>query len=117
MATKNFLFLAALCLLCACFSRSALMTRDSFDEIQIGANFADVQECSGKPYATCCKSDGTKEYEYVERIKIGQQLVAENHYIIIVLNDQVVGKRFSQTKPTIFRSVYDDEPDFNTYSY
>lgn len=115
MAAK--ILLIALCCLCGCFSRSAVMTHESFDDIQIGATYASVMECAGKPYATHCRKDGTKEYEYIERIKIGQQLVAENHYFIIVLDDQVVGKRFSETKPSIFRSVYDDEPDFNTYSY
>ncbi len=93
------------------------MTRESFDDVQIGANMDSVKEKVGKPYSVHSKKDGTKEYEYIERIKIGQQLVSENHYFLIVLNGQVVGKRFSETKPSIYRSVYEDEPDFNTYSY
>ena len=119
MATKIYLVAFLICsvLLCGCFTRSAMMTRESFDDIQIGTSMATVKERVGKPYATHNKKDGSKEYEYVERIKIGQQLVSENHYFLIVVGDQVVGKRFSETTPSIFRSVYDDEPDFNTYSY
>src|SRR5689334_15452139 len=84
------LFIAVLCLT-GCFSRSAAMTSESYSMVQVGASVDSLSAEVGKPYAIHIKEGGIKEYEYVERIRNGRNLVVENHYFLLVQDGKVVG--------------------------
>lgn len=85
---------AALCLwLSACGTGSALVTMNSFDEVPVGASSAEVVELLGEPYAIHKQSNGTVEYEYIERITAGPRNFEERHYFLIFKEDRVVSRR------------------------
>lgn len=121
MATDNLkklfplLFIVVFCL-AGCFSNSSMMTYDSYDQVKVGTSIADIREQLGRPYAIHHK-DGQEEYEYVERIGAGNNLVAENHYFLIVQNGKVVGKYMTREKPPAYDLIYQDEPNYPGYNY
>jgi hypothetical protein len=76
------------------------MTMGDFHEIPIGASEQEVIASVGKPYAIRQKKDGSVEYEYIERIKIGYRDAEERHYLIIMKDGVVVSKTIKQSSPT-----------------
>lgn len=109
------LCLFSLLLLCACFSRSAVMTADSFDTIQMGTSIAVVESQMGRPYKIHSKGGNREEYEYIERIDMGQCLVSENHYFLIVVNGEVVGKYITREKSPSYDLIYMEDPNHPCY--
>src|SRR3989304_3438945 len=91
-----------------CFTRPTLMTRESYDEIYLGTPLKEVKERVGTPYQVRSLGGGKEEYEYVERIDIGNRLVMENHYFLILMEGQVISKRFSQQRPPAYDIIYYD---------
>lgn len=119
MATDNLkkmvpLFIALL-FLTSCFSRSSMMTYETFDQVQVGTSLADLQSQIGQPYAIHHKESGD-EYEYVERINAGNSIIAENHYFLIVQNGKVIGKYMNRERPPAYDLIYQKEPNYPTYS-
>jgi hypothetical protein len=112
---KSFFLVVFLCLLSSCFSRTSMMTRETFDDIAIGTFINEVEEKVGSPYDVHSIEGGKEEYEYIERIDMGNQLISENHYFLIVLNGQVIGKRMSTEKPPNYNLMYQEDP--NHYKY
>ncbi|MBS0607172.1 MAG: hypothetical protein KF898_10835 [Parachlamydiales bacterium] len=112
---KKTLTIFALMLLTACFSRSAAMTGENFDNIQIGTSIASVQSQVGKPYKIHSKGGNKEEYEYIERIDMGQCLVSENHYFLIVVNGQVTGKYIKREKSPSYDLIYIEDPNHPCY--
>ncbi|MBS0626022.1 MAG: hypothetical protein JSS32_08235 [Verrucomicrobia bacterium] len=98
---KRILFLA-LAMLGACGTGGALMTMNSFYEIPVGASSSDIVQQVGPPYAIHKKSDGTVEYEYIERINASARNLEERHYYIILKDDRVVSKRVKHTSPPAY---------------
>lgn len=105
---KSDLIVAVLLLCSACASHSALMTYAEYVELPVGTTITQV----GQPYAIHKKKDGTEEYEYIERIDSGNNIVAENHYFLIVREGKVVGKRMSREKPPAYDLIYQEEPNY-----
>jgi hypothetical protein len=106
--------LLALLFLAACFSRPALMTYNDYDNIQLGTPIAQVQQEIGKPYAIHHK-DGVDEYEYIERIDTGNNIIAENHYFLIVEDGRVTGKYITRERPPAYDLIYQEEPNYPSY--
>ncbi len=107
----NGALLISLTALTACFSRPALMTHSDYDNIQLGTSIAQVQSEIGKPYSIHHK-DGVDEYEYIERIDSGNNLIAENHYFLIVEDGKVTGKYMTREKPPAYDLIYQEEPNY-----
>jgi hypothetical protein len=105
-------FLLSLLLLTSCFTRPALMTHESFDDIQLGTSISEVKEKVGKPYAVRVKGAGKEEYEYIERMDLGQALIYENHYYLTIIDGKVISKRFTQERPPAFDFIYTDDPNY-----
>ena len=103
----KFLFLIVL----AACSHTAMMTRPNYEEITIGSSVSDVKAKVGTPYSIRKQADGTEEYEYIERIPLGTEVVQENHYYLIIKNGQVVSKRMNQQTPPAYDLIYDDDPN------
>lgn len=86
-------------MLASCGTSGALMTMHSFADIPIGASSEEVKNQVGEPYATHKKSDGTVEYEYIERINASARNLEERHYYLILKDGKVVSKRVKQSSP------------------
>jgi hypothetical protein len=70
-----------------------------------------MEQRVGSPYQIRNLKDGEKEYEYIERITMGDEVVEENHYFIIVQDGKVKGKRTTQQTPPAYDLIYDDNPN------
>ena len=119
MATNHvrslFLFLNMLFFLSSCFSRPALMTYSDYDKVEIGTPIAKLKSEIGKPYAIHAKEEGTEEYEYIERIDSGNNLVAENHYFLISKDGKVIGKYMTRERPPAYDLIYQEEPNYQGF--
>lgn len=119
MVTNNMrsllLLIIALFSLTACFSRPALMTYTDYDKVELGTSIAKLQSDIGKPYAIHSKEGGSEEYEYIERIDTGNNIVAENHYFLIVQDGKVVGKYMNRERPPAYDLIYQEEPNYPGY--
>ncbi len=102
--------LSCLCL-CGCFSRSQVMTRGNFDTIQVGSSVADFEQKVGVPYRVRKLPNGCLDYEYIERINMGQETIEENHYYLRVKNGKVIAKRINQELPPAYDLIYDGDPN------
>lgn len=76
-----------------------VVTMEAFYEVPIGTSPLEVVAYLGEPYAIHKRADGTLEYEYIERIKIGARDAEERHYFILIKDGQVVSKRVKQSGP------------------
>lgn len=108
------IFLVLICLT-GCYSRGSMMTYNTYDQVQIGTSITDLKSDIGRPYAIHQK-DGSEEYEYVERINAGNNLIAENHYFLIVQNGKVIGKYMTRERPPAYDLIYQEEPNYPGYS-
>ncbi len=96
----------------ACFSRPSLMTYSDYDKVEMGSSITKIETEIGKPYAVHTKKDGSQEYEYIERIDSGNNIVAENHYFLIIQDGKVIGKYMSREKPPAYDLIYQEEPNY-----
>lgn len=94
---KKIAWILALLSSCAMGSRSVSM--DSFYQVELDASKTQVVDQLGKPYAIRSFTDGSIEYEYIEKIKIGARDVQERRYFITLKNGQVVSKRVETAIP------------------
>jgi hypothetical protein len=108
-------YLPLLLLLTACFSRASLMTRESFDSIDLGTSVTQLRTEAGEPYAIYSLAGDKEEYEYIERINMGNRLVSENHYFLTISNGQVVSKRSTSVQPPAYNILYQTDPNYSSY--
>jgi hypothetical protein len=106
-------------LLCACSSGGSVLNMNSFYDVPIGATQEEVIASVGKPVATHRKEDGSTEYEYVERFKVGERNINERHYFILIKDGKVVSKRVKQSSPLPYgfdsyemQTTQNDDPPF-----
>jgi len=107
----SWLFSIFMLVFSCCFSRPSIMTKSTFDNVQVGDPVVEVQKKAGEPYRTRKLGDGTEEYEYIERIPLGEETVQENRYYLIIKNGQVVGKKYKEDLPPAFDQIYDPNPN------
>jgi hypothetical protein len=115
---KNYSSRAALLvlfLLAGCFSNRTMMTYKTYDEVQMGTSLADVESQVGQPYSIHHKESGD-EYEYVERINVGNSRFVENRYFLIIQNGKVVGKYMNRERPPAYDLIYQEEPNYPGYN-
>lgn len=91
------------------------MTYSEFDQIKIGTDVMDLKAEVGKPYAIHAKEGGTDEYEYIERVNSGNNLIAENHYFLIIKDGKVIGKYMSREGPPPYDLIYLKEPNYQGF--
>lgn len=106
------LCLLGLIFLTACFSRTTLMTRETFDSISLGTPISEVVAKAGEPYSIHSKGGGLEEYEYHERLAIDNQFVAEYHYFLKVSQGKVVAKRVVTEKEPAYDLIYQEDPNY-----
>ena len=91
------IWLAALFTSCA--SGHSLMTMSSFYEVSLGSSSKELVDQMGEPYAVHKNEDGSLEYEYIERVKIGARDVEERRYFLLIRDGKVASKRVEQSSP------------------
>ena len=101
----------SLVFLSSCFTRSQVISRGSFDDVQVGSPVADFEQKVGKPYRIRQMPNGTLDYEYIEKIFMGEEIIEENHYYVRVKNGRVIAKRMNQEIPPAYDLIYDADPN------
>jgi len=107
---KLVMFILPLFFLTACFSRQAVMTRNGYADVEIGMSSSDVQKLYGKPYNVYSKGDEKETYEYIEKIRMGDEVIEQRRYYIVVVDGKVIGKYMKLSNPPPFQSIYSDDP-------
>lgn len=96
-------FFLPLLLLCS-------FTRCDYNDILLGTSIQEVVRCYGDPYSVEACGDRSYEYRYIERFAMNNELVYENHYILNVVNGQVVNKRIKTEYRQPFDQLYQPNP-------
>lgn len=99
---KKFLSFAIVFQLLACSSGGSLVSMSKFYDIPIGATDSDVLSSMGKPYAVKRQEDGSEEYEYIEKIKIGARYAETRRYYLYFKDGKVTSKKVKQDSPSPF---------------
>lgn len=102
-------------ILCGCFSRTAYITQDRYNKVEIGQPMASLMQDAGEPYSVHKNAAGEEEYEYIELFSTGTQLVYENHYIFVVKDGQIIEKRMRQKQEPPYDMIYQDDPNHHYY--
>jgi hypothetical protein len=100
--------------LSACSMGGTMVTWDTYTEVPLGASQAEVVAMTGEPYAVHRREDGTVEYEYIERYKIGYRNMAMRRYFILMKDGKVVAKRYIENEPWPYYLEYFDSYDMQT---
>lgn len=88
------------------------MTQETFHQIDLGMSIAEVRTLSGEPYSVRTLSGNQEEYEYIERVKMGNQLLMEHHYFLTVSDGQVTSKRVVTQEPPPYKILYEADPNY-----
>lgn len=75
------------------------MTMNGFHDICLGQTSSQVIAAIGEPYSIVSMDDGSVEYEYIERIKVGYRDLEERRYIIVLRDGVVVYKKVKMSSP------------------
>ena len=111
LADWKLVFSLLLCLMIGgCAGRASMMTREQFQEVRLGEPICEVEVCVGEPYAIHDKGGHTEEYEYIEKVRMGNDAVLEYHYFLLVTDGRVVSKRTATKRPPAFDLIYTDDP-------
>ena len=86
------------------------MTRDNYTDIEVGMSALDLERMYGKPYSIYSKGDGTETYEYVERVRSGQQILELRRYYIVITDGKVVGKYLKISQTPAYDDIYSESP-------
>lgn len=112
---KIHIFILGALLLAGCFGASNAISRDCFDAVILGSTVSELECIAGEPYAVHCVCDGELEYVYIEKLSVGYELMAENHYIFRVVNGHVVSKTIRIEKRPAYDLIYQADPNYPMY--
>lgn len=101
-------------MLSSCSMGGTMVTWDSFAEVPIGSTPPEVAQTLGKPYAIHTQEDGSIEYEYIERFKVGYRNMQMRRYFILIRDGKVVSKRYVQNSPWPYYLESFDSYDMQT---
>jgi hypothetical protein len=103
--------IALLLLLAAACSRHHMMSQSEYSAINLGTPIEKVQNDVGHPRNVRNLPDGQQEYEYIEHINVGGNMVMQYHYYLTVSEGRIVSKRYTQEKPPSYDLIYEDDPN------
>ena len=106
---KNLLFLFILSLL-GCNLHSKIMTSDSYATIELGTTVVAIENRFGKPYQIISREEGQETYEYIEKITIGNQVIEQRRYYIVMQQGKVIGKYMKISNPPPLQPMYSEDP-------
>jgi hypothetical protein len=108
-------YLFLMILLCGCFTRSAYLSQETYNSIQVGESISTVVDKAGDPYTVRTLKSGEQEYEYIELFSTGTSLVYYNHYFFVVKDGKIVGKRMVYRQEPPYDLIYQDDPNHPYY--
>ena len=88
-----------LLLLSACSYGAKPVTMDGFYSVDSSATEAQVVQALGQPHQVTKLSDGSLQYEYYERIRIGNRTAETRRYVFVLKDGIVVSKHLDQSSP------------------
>jgi hypothetical protein len=91
------------------------MTSDKFSEIQVGSSINEVRHLYGEPYAVHSNKDGTKVFEYMEKVMMGKQVIAQRKYFFVVSNEKIISKYMKVANAPAYNEIYLDDAYFPNY--
>ena len=96
-----------------------MVSMDRYQDVSLGFTTNDLEERFGKPYATHNKSNGSVEYEYIERITTADRVLFFRHYFFVIQDGKVVSKRMVSDKevPLDDRNSFDLQTSKNSLSF
>ncbi len=86
------------------------MNGPTFETVTLGSSVNSLDKY-GKPISITSLPDGSKEYVYVERMWMGEEVVELTYYYITVKEGKIIAKRSSKTTPPAFDELYDPDPN------
>lgn len=105
--------LIGLLVLAGCAINSVAVTKESYEEVQVGDSLDKLKKDLGRPFDVVNKGGQIQEYEYIERVNMGQQMLYENHYFFVVSDGVIIEKRVYQEKPPAYQTIYTTDPLIN----
>ncbi len=108
---KRLLFLILLASAPLC----AQMTQMNFSSVKMGSTIQEVTKQVGPPYAVHDLGKGLLEYEYIERFSMNNELIYNTHYVLTVVNGQVVDKRECDEYRPMYDYLYQPDPNYPSY--
>ena len=102
-------WLLVMCCMIGC-QKQPLMTKQGFASVEPGMSIQEVEKLYGKPYAIHSRDLDSEIYEYIERILMGPETIAQCRYYLVVSNGLVVGKYAKFSSPPAFEQIYSDDP-------
>jgi hypothetical protein len=78
----------------SCLSQ-AMMKQSDYETIQIGTPVESLKDLVGAPYRIIREGDGSRTFQYIERIEIGPGAIEQRIYSLRVQNERIVGKKCS----------------------
>ena len=93
-----------------CVSNSEIMTRDAYAEIEVGMKASAIEHRFGKPYQIVSREGSQETYEYIEKITMGNQVIEQRRYYIVIQDGKVIGKYMKLSNPPPFEAIYSEDP-------
>ncbi|MDJ0651677.1 MAG: hypothetical protein QNJ27_01505 [Simkaniaceae bacterium] len=106
----KYLFFLGLLFLLACAIHPKVMTRDKYARVEVGMKASDIEHRFGKPYQIVSREGGKETYEYIEKIKMGNQVIEQRRYYIVIQEGKVIGKYMKLSNPPPFEALYSEDP-------
>jgi hypothetical protein len=88
-----------LLLFSACSYGSKPVTMDAFYSVDSASTEKQVVQTLGEPHQVTKLSDGSLQYEYYERIRIGNRTAETRRYVFVLKDGIVVSKHVDQASP------------------
>jgi hypothetical protein len=107
---KRILYFFAIALLVVSCQKMPVMTKQGFASIEPGTDIHQVEKLYGKPFSIHSKDGNSVVYEYIERILMGPETIAQYRYYLVVSNGKVVGKYTKYSTPPAFEQIFSDDP-------
>jgi len=101
-------FLPLLLLLCA-------FNRGDFNEVKMGIPASKIVKQYGEPYAVIELSNGNLEYEYIDRVRMNNELMYETHFFFTVEKGQIIDKRFAEYRRPGYDQLWQADPNYPSY--
>ena len=106
--TKILLFILAIVPVFCLASSKKTITLEKYYEIKMGISEKALKQKIGKPYAIHQLIHNEVEYEYIERLSTGTDVLEERHYFFRIQNGKVKSTRMtSKVIPFSERNSYD----------
>lgn len=104
------LLIVGLLFLVGCATHAEIMTRDTYAELEVGTKASEIERRFGRPYQIVSREGDKETYEYIEKITMGNQVIEQRRYYIVIQEGKVIGKYMKLSNPPPFEAIYSEDP-------